>query len=45
MSEFPEVFTQIQNDSQAKSIVLISEKTDNFIAGADIGYVLDQQLS
>ncbi len=37
MAEFEEAFNRAQADSEVKSIVLISGKTNCFIAGADIG--------
>lgn len=37
MKEFEEIISQVQNDAAVKSAILISGKTDSFIAGADIG--------
>lgn len=37
MTEFDEAFARAQADSSVKSIVLISGKTNSFVAGADIG--------
>jgi enoyl-CoA hydratase/long-chain 3-hydroxyacyl-CoA dehydrogenase len=37
ISEFREVMAKVQNDANVKAIVLVSAKTDCFIAGADIG--------
>ena len=37
MQEFKEVFAKISTDSAVKSAVIVSAKTDCFIAGADIG--------
>merc|ERR1711976_410822 len=36
MAEFDEIMQQVQNDSRARSVVLISAKPGCFIAGADI---------
>ena len=36
LTEFNEIYNQIERDPAVKAVVLISSKTDCFIAGADI---------
>jgi len=40
MKEFTDVMKQVQADPAVKAVVLISSKSDCFIAGADIRFVI-----